>query len=258
MICLHCKKATDSDRNNPALGHVTCNCSATLHFRCLYPSKEMNHQLGNNNSASKILLSLFTSPAFTYCCPACRSRPVSVPTNNNNIDPSNDSLNDALNHKLEHILNTLDNQAKLIKNIQTNQPSLPTKPYINNSDNVSYANITATNVIPPHNDATKTQDSIYSATIENLTPDKCNFGYVKSMLTAIKISPTSIIEVSFTRKGCNLSFSSSYARESFLQLNGKLNDTEYKGLFFHNTLPPDTITRSHLLPCCQIWQNQRV
>ena len=80
--CIHCNTSTTAEASH-AEGHVVCRCTATIHYRCLYPAKEISMQWGNKNSPSKLLIAFMQSIAFKYTCPTCRT------TNNTPIPTTN-------------------------------------------------------------------------------------------------------------------------------------------------------------------------
>ena len=85
----------------------------------------------------------------------------------------------------------------------------------------------------PGNKPTETK---YTATIENINKDNLNLNYIKSLLNKTNINPTSISNVIFKNKHCNITFTTSYAKDAFIALNGTLSNTDYSKLFIHDFL----------------------
>ena len=245
MPCTYCKKLTD-DGSSQTEGHATCICSSTIHYRCLYPSRELALPWGNNNSPSKMVISIMSSPAFCYKCKICRNLTTSstnktlqtTPTNTTDTSKTKSTITTITNNS-KSSLNNPNYERKLdtiLKILETHTTQITNIEKLNNTTTKSFAQVLTLNnktLTTPGNKPTETK---HSATIENINKDNLNLNYIKSLLNKTNINPTSISNVIFKNKHCNITFTTSYAKDAFIALNGTLSNTDYSKLFIHDIL----------------------
>ena len=85
-----------------------------------------------------------------------------------------------------------------------------------------------------------------SATIENIAKDNRNLNYINKFISNFNINPSLISKVIFKNSYCFISFTTLYAKDSFISLNPLLKTTDYNRLFLHNYLSPEIIRRKHI------------
>ena len=245
MPCTYCKKLTD-DGSSQTEGHATCICSSTIHYRCLYPSRELALPWGNNNSPSKMVISIMSSPAFCYKCKICRNLTTSstnktlqtTPTNTTDTSKTKSTITTITNNS-KSSLNNPNYERKLdtiLKILETHTTQITNIEKLNNTTTKSFAQVLTLNnktLTTPGNKPTETK---HTATIENINKDNLNLNYIKSLLNKTNINPTSISNVIFKNKHCNITFTTSYAKDAFIALNGTLSNTDYSKLFIHDIL----------------------
>ena len=196
--CIHCNTSTTAEASH-AEGHVVvCRCTATIHYRCIYPAKEISMQWGNKKSPSKLLIAFMQSIAIKYTCPTCRTTnntpipttntiptltinttpipttnttPITtnittlIPTTNHNTTTTSTTSNNiTIENKLNDIMQILDIHTTQINNIKKRNITTPTK-LTNKTLTTSYAQAANT----PTNYHTNTDIRLITDTDTNYT-----------------------------------------------------------------------------------------
>ena len=87
---------------------------------------------------------------------------------------------------------------------------------------------------------TKPTEIQCTATKENINKDNLNLNYIKSILNETNINLTSISNLIFKNKYCNIIFTTNYAKYACIALNGTLSNNYHTNLFIHEFVSTET------------------
>ena len=170
-------------------------------------------------------------------------------TNNyNNNFPSNTHTprlnSNNYNIDFPPMTHTIRNNNTYYPNYITHTPRLNTNNYSNDLPH-QFHNIKNNNTYHPNhkltlhnksNPSPSYNNSNLTAIIENITKTNLNRTYINKLLTDLKIDKNTVSLVSFGNTSCFITFTTHFSKYNFINLNSKLNYTDYKKLFIHNLL----------------------